>query len=119
MFGGVPIGVPTPPMLAEYAIPNMSAAEKFAICFGSSSLPSSLTADTTANPIGSIIRVAAVLLIHMLNKALASMKPSTMVARLVPTRRTMCNAIRRCSPQRSMPNAMMKPPMNKKTLLLA
>ena len=63
--------------------------------------------------------VDAVLLIHMLSPAVANMNPPTSRTGSVPTANTVTSAIRRCSPQRSMPRAIMNPPMKRKMNLLA
>ncbi len=62
---------------------------------------------------GSIIRVVAALLIHMLSSAEASMKPARMERGFDPERPKMPRAMRRCNPQRCMAKESKKPPMNK------
>ena len=68
---------------------------------------------------GSIITVVAVLLTHMLIKAVASIKPPITATGRVPTARTVSSAILRCSPQRCMASAIIKPPINKNMRSLA
>ena len=84
--GGVPIGVPNPPMLQAQASPNRRGA---ASAFGA--LEVAITASATGNSINTV----AVLDIHMLSKAAASINP--MIKRFgssAPTKRTTVTAIR-------------------------
>ena len=67
MLGGVPIGVPTPPRLAAYAMPNSKTMAKRG-CWKRC---------TSAKPIGININVVAVLEIHMLKIAAVSIKANT------------------------------------------
>ena len=123
-FGGVPTIVPTPPILAAYAMPSIKQTAKLddftATCPSSSPAPLLLANSvTTLRPMGSIITVVAVLLIHMLRKAVAIMNPPTMRSGRVPTTSTVSKAIRRCRFQRSIASAIINPPMNRKISLLA
>ena len=61
----------------------------------------------------------AVLLTHMLRKAALTMKPPTTASGRVPTAETTVSAIRRGSPQRSIPRASRNPPRKRKTRGLA
>ena len=72
------------------------------------------TRSITDRAIGSIMTVVAVFEIHMLRKALATMKPSTRRSGRLPTRRMMWSAIRRCRPQVCIERAIMKPPRKRK-----
>ena len=63
---------------------------------------------------GNIITVVAVLLTHMLIKAVAIIKPPITATGLVPTALTVRSAILRCNPQRCIASAIINPPMNKK-----
>jgi hypothetical protein len=62
-FGGVPIGVPRPPMEAPNAAISIIAVAKSRLA-GSDSRPS-VTWATIDRPIGNIMAVVAVLLIHI------------------------------------------------------
>ena len=91
MFGGVPIGVPTPPILAEYARPNINTSPNpFSICFCESKFlspfkeASKAICLTTAMATGSIIIVDAVLDIHIDKNAVAIMNPKTIRFGSVP-----------------------------------
>ncbi len=67
-----------------------------------------------ATAIGIIIIVVAVFEIHIERNAVAIMNPSTRRRGLVPTRRMMCSAIRRCRFHRCIDIAMMTPPRKRK-----
>ena len=67
---------------------------------------------------GSITSTVAVLLIHMLSSALATMMPSTRRAGEPPSFSTVHRAMRRCNPLRSMPRASRKPPRKRKMISL-
>ena len=67
-----------------------------------------------ATAIGIIIIAVAVFEIHIERNAVATMNPSTRRLGLVPTRRMICNAIRRCRPHRCIDMAMMNPPRKRK-----
>lgn len=87
MLGGVPIGVPTPPKLAEYAIPRISATPNRGLS----------TALIMAIAIGNIMSIVAVLLIHILRTAVVNIKPSTSLRGLpLPVNRSMYMANRLC-----------------------
>ena len=60
-----------------------------------------------------IITAVAVLLIHMLNKAVASIKPNIIPRASVPVSLIMFKAMRLCRFHFSMAMAMIKPPINK------
>ena len=83
----------------------MSALEKF-FC--------SLTFSISEIPIGIIIRVVAVLEIHMDKNPVASMNPRIILDGLVPILTTMFNAIRLCNSHFSIARAIIKPPRNRK-----
>lgn len=68
---------------------------------------------------GSITRVVAVLLTHMLRKPVAIMNPPMSRTGLVPTASTVSSAMRRCSPQRCIASAIINPPMKRKITSLA
>ncbi len=75
-FGGVPIGVMVPPMLAAYAMPNKSRVANIL----------SFCVFKIAIAMGSNINVVAVLEIHMLNKKAVNIKPTIIFFGLfVPT----------------------------------
>jgi len=78
-----------------------------------------MTSSMTERPMGSIMTAVAVLLTHMLRKAVASMKPATSRTGWVPTQRTSWRAMRRWSPHRCTAWAIMKPPMKRKMTGLA
>lgn len=69
--------------------------------------------------IGNIITVVAVLLIHMLMKAVVIMNPRMIPLGLVPVLLIKFSAIRLCRLCLSMPKPSIKPPMNRKMILLA
>ena len=62
-FGGVPIGVPMPPIEAPNAAINIIAMAKSRLA--GSDLRPSVTCATIDRPIGNIMAVVAVLLIHI------------------------------------------------------
>ena len=68
---------------------------------------------------GIIIKVVAVLEIHMDKIALAVMKPKIIKAGREPKAATTFSAIRACRPQRSMASATIKPPSKSMTIGLA
>ena len=114
-FGGVPITVAIPPAFAEKAIPSITQSEKFLSAFvkPSSSLISNPITDIA---IGSITTVLAVLLIHILMKAVAIMNPKITRLGEVPVSFTIVNAMRLCRFTFSKANANTNPPKNKKTI---
>jgi hypothetical protein len=71
-----------------------------------------------AMPMGTIMIAVAVLEIHIERKAAATMNPRMSRRGPPPMRRMMTRAMRRWSPHRSMARAIMKPPMNRKMVLL-
>ena len=79
----------------------------------------SLTNVTRLMPIGSIITVEAVLLIHMLKPAVASMNPAIRRVGCVPAPRTVSSAMRRCKFHFSTARAIMNPPRKRKMNLFA
>ena len=111
-LGGVPIRVPTPPMLAPYATASTQHAAKRRAPTSrvAGSVPT--RARTTVTATGISMRLVAVLLTHMETRPLARKKPRTRRRGRVPARRTTANAKRRWSPVRSMASARQKPPRN-------
>lgn len=69
-------------------------------------------------PMGSIITAVAVLDTHMEMNPVAIMKPRTRFTVLAPMNFRTPSAMRRCRFQRCMARASMKPPMNRKMMLL-
>jgi len=67
---------------------------------------------------GMIIIVLAVLEIHIDRNHVATMNPSMRRRGLVPRIKMMRRAMRRCSSQRCIASAKMKPPMNRKIVSL-
>ena len=115
MFGGVPIIVAIPPTFAEKAIPNIILSAKFlSFCVNPSS--SFINNRITDKAIGNITTVVAVLLIHILNNAVANIKPRITRFGLVPVSLMIFRAILLCSFTFSNANAMTNPPKNKKTI---
>ena len=100
-LGGVPMGVPTPPTLAEKAIPRSRGVARAGEGARSS----------TARATGSSISVVAVLEIHMDSTAAAAIKPSTR-RRLLwdPKACTMVRATRRWAPEWAIAVDKIKPP---------
>ena len=101
-FGGVPTGVPSPPMDAPHAIESTMAARYFL----------SSTVRAIERPMGNTTAVAAALLIHIdITKAAldASMSAPKRPRAHVVTRR----AKRAPKPCKLMASAIMKLPMNK------
>ena len=111
MLVGVPIKVEAPPIDAEYAISSRRGIAK------SSSLKfiSFEKIAITDNAIGSIIIVDAVLLTHMLIKAVVIIKPAIILLGLVPDKDKIFKAILLCKPQASIAEAIIKPPRKSKT----
>ena len=72
-------------------------------------------ASSIATATGSSMIVAAVLLIHMLSPAAASMNPATTRRGEVPVKRSVCRASRSWTCHRSSPSASRKPPRYRKT----
>ena len=107
-FGGVPTNVAMPPRLAAYAVPRSNAEGKLGWRVMS-------ILDNTDIAMGSIIRVVAVLEIHMLRPAVASINPAMSLLGLPPAATNTFKANRRCKFQRSKAMAMRNPPRNKKT----
>ena len=104
-LGGVPMGVPIPPTLAAKAIPRRRGT-----------LRASLRLFwMTAMAIGSIIRVVAVLEIHILRKAVATMKPRMRNFSPGGQALTIIKAIRRWAPLFSMALDKRKPPSRRRT----
>ena len=64
---------------------------------------------------GNIIIVDAVLLTHMLIKAVAIINPAIILLGLVPDKDKIFKAILLCNPQASIADAIIKPPKNNKT----
>jgi hypothetical protein len=63
---------------------------------------------------GTIIMAVAVFDIHIDKKEVASIKPNNIRPGLIPNKIRILRAILRCKFQRSMANAIKKPPINKK-----
>src|SRR5690606_39656479 len=74
---------------------------------------------TTDRPMGSIMIAVAVLLTHMLMKAVAIMKPPIWWLGLLPTASNTLSAMRLCRFQRCMASPRTKPPMNRNMVGLA
>ena len=94
ILGGVPMSVPSPPIVPAYPIPKINAFSNF----GNSFLQvvpfnAEATCAVIANPIGIIIITAAVLDTHMERKAVATMNPSKIRCVLVPMNAMMAIAI--------------------------
>ena len=83
-----------------------------------SSSRSLFTSSSTDTPIGSIITAVAVFETHMETKPVATMKPRTSRDGLVPIMPTIARAMRLWRFQRCIARARMKPPMNRKMMLL-
>ena len=114
-FGGVPITVATPPALAEKAIPSIILKAKFLSPLVNPSW-SSMSNLITEIAIGNITTVLAVLLIHMLIKAVAIINPKMTLLGVVPVIFIMVRAILLCKLTFSKANAKIKPPKNKKII---
>ena len=84
---------------------DISLDEKFGIV--------SATLAHTASPMGNNINVVEVFITHILIKADTSINPPTSLAPLFPIAINIFNARRLCNPDDSMPNAKIKPPINK------
>ncbi len=108
-LGGVPIRVPSPPMLAAYAMPSSKATSNVPTFAPTASTPPRDRAMTDV-AIGNIITTVAVLLTHMLMNAVPAMNPHMRFAGRVPTTARMDSARRRCSPQLSSAIARRNPP---------
>ena len=107
-LGGVPIGVPTPPMLAAKAIPSSRSSG------GASSALSSVPS-STASAMGSSKRAVAVLEIHMLSVAETVMKPVTSLrTQPAPHGFTRPMATRRRAPEFSMAYDNRNPPSSRR-----
>jgi hypothetical protein len=112
-FGAVPISVPTPPIDAAYATPNISATANPCVA----SRPHARRAhSTTDSATANIIIVVEVLLIHIEVNAVAAIKPATIPPGVRPSRFTMLSASRSCRPDCCIPCAMINPPRNKNTI---
>ncbi len=114
-FGGVPITVAIPPAFAENAIPSITLSAKFLSDFvkPSSSLISKFITDMA---MGNITTVLAVLLIHILIKAVAIIKPSITLLGDVPVSFIIVKAMRLWRFTFSKAKANTKPPKNKNTI---
>ncbi len=108
--------VPTPPMLAPKAMARMMAEEKSLRAFSERAWDFSATSAMMLTPIGSIITVAAVLLTHMLRKAVVSSTPPTSMKGRTPAAPTTMYAKRRCRPLTSMARPMSMPPRKRKMM---
>ena len=121
MFGGVPIGVRTPPMEHAYAVMSMRPVAYLYSC-SSIVLPFaaniSLIASNRPRAIGNIMAAVAVLLTQPEHSAQARPTARKMRLGFEPTqdidRRAKANF--RSSPCIIMPLAMMKPPMKRKIM---
>ena len=101
-----------PPAFAAKAIPNIILNAKFLSPFVRPSL-SSINSFITDIAIGNITTVAAVLLIHILIKPVAIIKPNTTLLGVVPVNFTIFKAILLCKFTFSKAKANIKPPKNK------
>ena len=115
ILGGVPMMVATPPTLAEKAMPSIKQSAKF-LSFLVNPSASLINNSITERAMGSITTVVAVLLIHILKEAVANMNPRITLSGVVPVRRIIFNAMRRCRLTFSKASAITKPPKNKKTI---
>ena len=86
----MPINVVAPPIDAEYAIESNKGTAKFLLLIFAWLEKIAMT----DNAIGSIIIVDAVLLTHILIKAVVNMKPAIILLGLVPDKRNKFKAIR-------------------------
>ena len=89
VLGGEPMSVPTPPILAAYAMDNIKKTLNLDCrCAGG-------MASTTAIAIGSIMSAVAVLEIHMEMRPVLKIKPNRILDFLSPTiaimRRAICS----------------------------
>src|SRR3546814_17624078 len=86
VFGGVPISVAIPPILAPYATASIITVAKLRRFLSDEAAvpPSPMKRWTTDKAMGRIIMAVAVLLIHMLSKAVASRVPRMMGRGPVP-----------------------------------
>ena len=115
-FGGVPIGVPMPPIDAPNAAISIIAIANSRLA-DSDSRPCVRCA-TIDRPIGYIMAVVAVLLIHIEMPAVTPPNTRRMRTGLRPTSREdrALNAIRRSRPWTNIASASMKLPMNRKMM---
>ena len=116
-FGGVPIRVAIPPEFAENAIPSITLMAKF-LSFLVKPSSSVMSKAMTEEAMGSITTVVAVLLIHILRRAVANIKPKMTRLGEVPVRCMMVSAILRCKFTFSSAKAITNPPKNRKTIEL-
>jgi hypothetical protein len=116
-FGGLPMGVPSPPILAAHATERSRHPVK-AVSPGDNPAESPLPFRTREFPIaiaiGTIIIAVAVLEIHIEINAVAVINPRIRRRGEVPAMRIICRAIRWCRFHRSIERAMIKPPRNRK-----
>ena len=112
----MPIGVPIPPIDAPKAAISIMAVAKLRLA-ASDSRPLVRWA-TIDSPIGNIIAVVAVLLIHMEMPVATAPKTSRILVGLPPTARDdrAPNAIRRSRPWANIASASMKLPMKRKMM---
>jgi hypothetical protein len=82
---GVPMSVPSPPMLPAYAIPSRRATAKARRAASPAGSPPRRARAITDVAMGSIMTTVAELLTHMLMDAVAAMKPRMRLAGRVPT----------------------------------
>ena len=111
MLVGVPIKVEAPPIDAEYAIASKSGIAK-SVSFEFVSFEKIVTTD---NAIGNIIIVEAVLLTHILIKAVVIINPAIILLGLVPEKDKIFKAMRLCKPHDSIAEAIINPPRKSKT----
>mmetsp|Transcript_78801 Transcript_78801/g.222813 ORF Transcript_78801/g.222813 Transcript_78801/m.222813 type:complete len:400 (-) Transcript_78801:416-1615(-) len=112
-FGGVPMIVPRPPVLALYASPSRSALPK-----GLRASLLSSNEETIASTIGNSMSVVLVFERNMLRKAVASMMPNMRQGGRVPMQRITPRASRLWSPVRSSAKASWKPPKKSHMMLV-
>ena len=115
-LGGVPIGVAMPPTEGPKVAISIMAVAKLRLA-GSDSRPF-VRCETIDNPMGNIIAVVAVLLIHIEMHVATAPNTSRMRVGLPPTARddSAPNAIRRSRPCANMDSASMKLPMKRKMM---
>jgi hypothetical protein len=102
--GGVPIGVPNPPILQAHARPSSN---------GGASALGELELAITASATGNSIKTVAVFEIHMLSSAAANIKPSiSRFGSFAPTNLTTVMAIRVWAPVDSIPFDKRNPPIS-------
>jgi hypothetical protein len=110
-FGGVPIRVAMPPMLALYAILNRRPIEYFLTFFFPMFFSRLII---TESAIGTIIIAVAVFDTHIDKNHVVIMNPKRIFRGLVPNNIRVIKAIRRCKFHFSIARATIKPPIKRK-----